>query len=192
MIQKRVVVLVAGVGLLCGACKSPGPSGRSYSLTRHSSVAAGRAFAAAEQALGERFHIRVRDPGEGLLRTEPVMETAPREDGRLGDRLRTPRRVRKSVEVRIEPEGDGVAIGCKALVEENQAGAHRAFEREHALSDIPSDTPADWGAGATAEQEAVWQARGRDRDLERQICRAIDEILAQRTEPGPQGAPGAS
>ena len=183
MTRKCMLWLVAWVVLGCGACQSPAPTGRSHTLLRQRSVTPAVAFSAAEQALRERFRIQVRDPVAGLLRTEPVITEAPPEPARVVDTLRTRRRVRKVVEVRVEPEGDGVAIGCKAVIEENQAREHRLFAREHSLSDVPSDTPADREAAVTAEQDAVWRVIRRDKTLEGQICQAINELLS---EPGPR------
>jgi hypothetical protein len=146
---------------------------------RQRSVTPAAAFEAAERAVSERFRVMVADRARGLVRSAPVLADATLSPKRIGDRLGRPRRVRKTVEVRVEPEGDGVSIGCKVLIEENQAGAHRLFAREHGLSDVPSDTPADRGAAATAEQDAVWRVTGRDRALERQICRSIGELLGE-------------
>jgi hypothetical protein len=179
MMRLRLFGVVC-VGLVfCGACNQAAPSGRSYTLLRQDSVTMAAAFDAAERAVKERFRVAERDPAAGLLRTAPVLRSAPAEGTRLGDTLRTPRRMRTTVEVRVNREGDGVAIGCKALIEENQAGAHSLFVREHAISDVPSDTPAERGAAATNEQNAAWKPAGRDRALEREIVRAIGELLGQ-------------
>ncbi len=178
----RLLRWVAVPVLACGGCASPAPTGRSHTLLREAAVTPAAAFAAARQAVGERFRIRLSDPAAGLVRSEPVMAEAPPAPGRIDTTLGKPRLVRKTVEVRIEPEGDAVTIGCKVIVEENQAGAHRVFAEEHAISDVPSETPADRGAASTPEQEAVWRVTGRDRELERQLCRAISELLARGGE----------
>ncbi len=146
---------------------------------QHFSAQMADAFDAAEQALQERFKIEVREPGRGYLKTAAVLTSAPRKATVLDSKLRSKRAVRKSVEIRIEPEGDGVVVGCRASIEENQSGAHRMYQRSHTISDIPSDTPAERGAASTPEQDAVWKTVGRDKALERQIYRAITEILAK-------------
>ena len=177
MIRKSGLWLVGLALSCCGACQTAPATGHSHTLVRQRSVSLAAAFEAAERAVSERFRVMVADRAKGLVRSAPVWAEAAPSPERIGDRLGRPRRVRKTVEVRVEPEGDGVSIGCKVLIEENQAGAHRLFSREHGLSDVPSDTPADRGAAATLEQDAVWRVTGRDRALERQICQSIRELL---------------
>lgn len=169
-------LFTAGV-LTLAACESPAPTGRSHTALRQQSTTAAAAFAAAEQALRERFRIEVRDPKRGILRTS-ALETRERvQSGRMGDALGAPRRVRKIAEVRIESLGDDVNIWCRVTVEQDDTGAHQLFVADQGLSDIPSDTPADREGGATARQNTVWRTTGRDRQLEREIRLAIQELL---------------
>ena len=172
---------------LTAGCAASSPRPESYTVRQHASVTTAQAFAAAEEALGERFRIEVRRPSEGLLRTASMIAAGPADSARLGDPIRSPRRFRKTVEVRIAQVGSAVRIGCKVRIEENLTGVHRLFEREHGLSDIPSDTPIDRGAAATKEQESVWRVAGRDKVLERDISRTIDELLRKKA-PSQDGA----
>jgi len=175
--------LMALATVITGACEEPRPTAGSYTPLRQRSVSPATAFAAAEQALGERFPIETRDPQSGLLTTAAVDSRAAQASRRFGDVLSTPRRVRKTARVRVEPAGDGVNIWCKVIVEENETGAHALFAQEHSLSDIPSDTPADRDGATTTEQNSVWRYKGRDRRLEREIRRAIQELLTESSVP---------
>jgi hypothetical protein len=151
---------------------------------RQQSTTPQAAFAAAEQALRERFRIEVRDPQRGLLRSAPLEDRAPVKGGRLGDTLGTPRRVRRVAEVWIEPDGPDVSISCRVLIEQDETDSHQMFVQDHGLSDIPSETSPDREGAATAQQRTVWRPRGRDRQLERELWLAIEELLNR--SPGPQ------
>ncbi|MFQ5491708.1 MAG: hypothetical protein ACE5GE_13400 [Phycisphaerae bacterium] len=175
------MVVVSGCA---GPAGGPSPSMRRYTMLREVGISQSSAFAAAEQALARRFRIELRQPKAGLLRTVPVSSVEQRSSATLSAALGVQSPVRRYVEVRVLAEGGDVTIGCKAIVQENQAVAHRTFERERGLTDIPSDTPADREAGATMEQRAVWKTTGRDQTLERDICRSIEQILRDAPEGG--------
>lgn len=183
MIQRLAAVALMAGAVWCVGCSTPLAPEGSFTVMRQQNATKAAAFDAAERALQERFRIETRNELAGVLKTEPQFETSVQHTGRLGDRLGASRRVRKSVEVRIRPEGEDIVVACKARIEENQAEAHRAFATEHRISDVPSDTPADREAAATSEQEAVWRTTGRDKALEREICDTIDELLS-RPPPG--------
>lgn len=178
----RTTFLIASAAVVTGACEEPRPTAGGYTPLRQRSVSPAAAFAAAEQALGERFPIETRDPQSGLLTTAAVDSHAT-QASRFGGVLSTPRRVRKTARVRVEPAGDGVNIWCKVILEENETGAHALFAQEHSLSDVPSDTPADRDGATTTEQNTVWRYKGRDRRLEREIRRAIQELLTESSVP---------
>ncbi len=178
MIKAWFALSMACALAVAAGCEGPSPTAQSHTPLRQRSVSPAAAFAAAEQVLGERFPIQVREPRNGLLRTAHIDTVSSGPSGRLTDGLSTPRRVRKSAEVRVEPADDGVKIWCQVVVEQNETSAHRMFAQEHSLSDLPSDTPADAEGATTAEQNTVWRYKGRDRQLEREIRRAIQELLA--------------
>ncbi len=179
--MKRVRLAVVAIVLAVGAvgCESPAPRSGSYTPQRLRAVTPAEAFAAAEQVLSEDFQIATRDPSLGLLRTAHVESRERSADQPIRGTLGSPKRVRKYSEVRIEPAGDGVNVWCKVVVEENQSDAYRMFHQEHALSDIPSDTPADREGGTTAAQNTVWKVKRRDRAMERQIRRSIRNLLVE-------------
>lgn len=178
------ILFIAGVAGCANSPSGPAASPRRYTMLREVGVSQSAAFAAAEQALAERFRIDVRRPKDGFLRTVPISTVEQNSTGPLSQVLGARRPVRRFVEVRVLVEGQAVSIGCMALVQENQAVAHRTFERERGLSDIPSDTPADREAGSTLEQQAVWKTTGRDQALERDIRRAIERILRDNANGG--------
>ena len=187
--NRRWLALVGAIAAVAVAgCRTPAPTARSHTTLRQRSTTPEAAFAAAEQALRERFRIEVRDPKRGLLRTAAV-ETRDRvKGGRIGDTLGAPRRVRKVAEVRIEPDGRDVNIWCRVAVEQDETDAHQLFVQDQGLSDIPSDTPPDREGSATARQNTVWRPRGRDRQLEREIRLAIQELLDKSASTGQDNA----
>lgn len=188
--RRWMVLLAALTGAGIGACRTPAPTARSHTTLRQRSTRPEAAFAAAEQALRERFRIELRDPKRGLLRTAAV-ETRDRvQGGRVGDALGTPRRVRKIAEVRVEPDGPDVSIWCRVTVEQDDTNAHQLFVQDQGLSDIPSDTPPDREGATTARQHTVWRAKGRDRQLEREIRLAIQELLDETAGPTKSNSSG--
>jgi hypothetical protein len=92
-------------------------------------------------------------------------------------------------EVRVADAGDAVKVFCKVLVQQYESDERRLFVREHALSDLPTETPAAADAATSPEQNATWRTRGRDKVLERRILRAIQERVSARTGSSPSGGP---
>ena len=179
MFRGRLAIAGIVVAVAIAGCESPGPSRSTFTPLRVKSATMAEAFAAAEETLLEQFHIEVRDPARGLLRTAAI-ESRERQSGAgLGDALGATRTVRKYVEVRVQPADAGVNIWCKVPIERNETDSHRMFANRDALSDSPSDSPADWSGATTTEQNTVWRPTGRDRRLEREIRRAIREKLGQ-------------
>lgn len=177
-----LVGVIAAVGI--AGCRTPAPTARSHTTLRQQSTTFEAAFIAAEQALQERFRIELRDPKQGLLRTAPVEARDRVKGGSVGDVLGAPRRVRKVAEVRVEPDGTDVNIWCRVTVEQDETDAHQLFVQDQGLSDIPSDTPSDREGSATAQQNTIWRLKGRDRQLERQIRLAIEELLDRPASTG--------
>ncbi|MCK4658199.1 MAG: hypothetical protein KAV82_01640 [Phycisphaerae bacterium] len=177
--MKHVWLLMAGL-LAMGAagCSGSRPTALNYNVLRLSGASDAAVFDAAAQALREHFTIRHADRRTGVLEAVPVEMATTGGDGRLGDVVAAPRRERRTAEVRVESAGKLVKVFCKVLVQECDTQAHQMFNREHAISDLPTDTPADRDAATTTEQNTVWRTKRRDRELENQILRAVREQLA--------------
>ncbi|MFH0979972.1 MAG: hypothetical protein V2A79_00350 [Planctomycetota bacterium] len=167
-------LLVIGVA----GCSAPQATALNYSVLRLADASQAAVFDAAAQALGEHFTIRRSDRVAGMLEAVPMEGVGKGSRGRLGDVVAVPRRERRVAEVRVESEGNLVKVFCKVLVQEYDTQAHQMFNREHALSDLPTDTPADRDAATTTEQNAVWRTQRRDKALEDRILRAVREQVA--------------
>ncbi len=159
-------------------CTEPKPTALNYNVIRLSPASRAAVFDAATQALREHFTIRRADRAAGILETVPIETVGTEPSGRLGDVVAVPRRERRTAEVRVEKTGAMVKVFCKVLVQECDTQAHQMFTREHALHDLPTDTPAERDGATTTEQNAVWRNKRRDRTLENQILRAIQDQVA--------------
>ncbi|UCG15821.1 MAG: hypothetical protein JSV19_11055 [Phycisphaerales bacterium] len=169
------------VGLWVAGCASPAPSKLNYGMMRIESASRAEVMPAAEQAVREHFRIATTDPAAGVIEAHPLEGSEPGRTRRAGDMLGAHRRVRRVAQVRVVDAEDGVNVFCKVLVQQYESDERRLFAREHALSDTPIETPAAAEAATSAEQNATWRARGRDKVLERQILQAIDERIAARS-----------
>ena len=93
----------------------------------------------------------------------------------VGTRLRPSSRLRRLATVRVGQGAGVVNVYARVALQEQTTEAHRMFQRDHAISDIPGDTPIDREAATTSEQNTVWRTIGRDRAAERRILEAILE-----------------
>ena len=170
--------------LLVGAvgCAGPKPTALNYNVLRLSGASEAAVFDAASRALGERFNLNRSDRTAGILEAAPKEGVGPGQSGRLGDVVAVPRRERRVAEMRVENEGGIVKVYCKVLVQEYDTQAHQMFTREHAIDDLPTDTPADRDAATTTDQNSVWRGKRRDGVMEREILQAVREQLAGAQE----------
>ena len=159
-------------------CLEPRATALNYNVLRLSGAPEAAVFDAAARAMGEHFTIRRHDRAAGILEAVPIESIGAESRGRLRDVMAVPRRERRIAEVRVESVGSVVKIFCKVLVQEHDSQAHQMFGREHALDDLPTDTPAERDAATTTEQNAVWRTKRHDRELESRILRAVPEQLA--------------
>ena len=159
-------------------CVEPKATALNYSVLRLSGAPEAAVFDAAALALEEHFTIRRHDRAAGILEAVAIETVGTGSRGRLGDVMAIPRRERRTAEVRVESVGSMVKVFCKVLVQEHDSQAHQMFGREHALDDLPADTPAEREAATTTEQNAVWRTKRHDRELESRILRAVPQQVS--------------
>ena len=184
----RRLAVIGLFGAWVAGCASPPATKLNYAVTRVEAASQDVAMAAAEQALREHFRIARVDRAAGLIECAPVESQEAVRSGRMGDVLGASRRVRRVAEMRVEDLGDGARVFCKILLQQYETEERRMFDREHALSDVPSETPAAGEAATLPQQNATWRTRGRDKVLERRILQAVHELVAAPGRP----TPGAS
>lgn len=181
--RRSVFRCIPVLAIIAAGCKVQQPPSVVFQRQRFDGVSYRSAFDAAERALGERFAIEARDPAAGILRARPVPETLDPSGRRISDRVGHPGAGRRLAELRVQQEGSYVDVYCRVLIQELETERFRMAERQRGVYDQPTDTPADTEAGTTPEQNAVWVNRSRDRDMERQILRSVEEFV-RPSDPG--------
>lgn len=176
----RRVLLPALLCCCATACVSNRPSPQAYAV-RHiardgapTSQSEQLTLHAAEiELVNLGYRISRRDSIAGRIVTHP----RPRDITTGGDGARTrlvrPRQGREVAEVLIERSPDGVSIYCKVTVQELATETYRLHNREARSSDLPSQTPIEYEAATTDEQNTVWRTVRRDRAKEQTILAAL-------------------
>ena len=164
------------LSLLIGGCVSARMSPLNYGVRHLQGDDSAAAFAAAHTALIDLgYKIDRSDPTTGVIKTEPILTTPSAARTSVGTRLRPSSRLRRLATVRVGQGAGVVNVYARVALQEQTTEAHRMFQRDHAISDIPGDTPIDREAATTSEQNTVWRTIGRDRAAERRILEAILE-----------------
>jgi len=177
--MRNTVAFVAGIMTVAVAgCSQPKATALNYKVMRLSGATQEAVFDAATRALGEYFTVHQYDPAAGILEGAAPEEVSAGGSKRLRDVVAMPRRERRVAHMRVESAESTVKVFCKVLVQICDTPAHQMYDREHALHDLPTDTPAQRGAAATTEQNSVWRNDRRDKRLESQILRAVREQVA--------------
>ncbi len=160
---------------LC-SCAAPSPTPMDYTVRHVQERERSAALDAAEAALIDLgYQIERRDPAEGVITTQPV-EAQAGLDSTRPVRLSSRGKTRRTVEIRIQNDGDATKVYCKVLIQEQTTQAHRMFSSDRSGSDTPGDyTPINRDAATTTEQNTVWRTVRRDKFAERNILNAITE-----------------
>ncbi len=182
--MSRIAVIALGVAVMgATGCseQSQGPTRVGYSIREIPFGSRAIVVPTAAKAVrAQGFEVARMDATEGIVETYPIesqeAETARPVSGVLG---RT-RRVRRVAHVHVLPANEAVKVACKVVIEEYETEARRLRAREHTISDIPSETPAERDAATSEAQNASWRVCGRDRAMEQQI---LETILAQAAPP---------
>lgn len=172
--RRAGVVAVGLCVLLASGCSEPAATSLNFAVREVPRASSGAVWSAAVDAVREHFRIARMDRSAGRIETAPIETQEPGQSSRAGDMLGAERRVRRLADVRVQEADGGVQVYCKVLVQQYESDERRLFARDKCATDIPSETPADQEGATTAEQNAAWRTRGRDKVLERQI---LDSIL---------------
>ncbi|MCP4594762.1 MAG: hypothetical protein GY842_28860 [bacterium] len=170
------LMLIAAAG-----CAARQPTKLNYHVLQLSDAPTDAVFDATALALEEHFTISRRDFAAGVLQTAPVETVVDQPSGRLRDAVAAPRRERRLADVRVQDKDGMTQVSIRVIVQEYDTRAHRMFPLEHALHDLPTDTPAERDAATTKEQNSIWRTKGRDRQLEEVIRRAVLEQVPGAT-----------
>lgn len=177
--MRNTMALVAGVvSVAVTGCSQPRATPLNYKVVRLSGATEEAVFDAAVGALSEHFTVSRSDPVTGILEGAPIEGVRTGGSGRLGDLVSAPHRQRRVAQMRVESSGTTVKVFCKVLVQMCDTPAHQMYGQEHALHDLPTDTPAQREAATTTEQNSVWRNKYRDKALESEILRAVREQVA--------------
>jgi len=168
------------------ACSAPAPTARTFNYLRLPTVSRADAFEAALQATSERFRVARLDREAGVIVSVPNEGTEVVHQGRVGDLLGVPRRVRSTATIQVTGSDSAAEVWCKIVVEVYETQEQRLYAQAHALDDLPTATPADRAGATTPEQNEVWRVVRRDKRAERNLRQAISEIV-HRTPPAPDG-----
>lgn len=175
--MKRLLLLCVfpALGVLATGCAAPAPTPRAFSHTRLAGVSREAAFDALHATMRERYRLATVDEGAGIIRSEPTESRESNNQGRVGDFVGVPRRVRKVVTGQVTSESGASDVWCKIVVQQLDTQAALLFENEMRLNDAPTTTAADRDAATTREQNEVWRTANRDRRGERELLRAVEE-----------------
>ena len=177
----RTLSLTVVVAVLAG-CEAPAPTTRNFSHMRLNSTSRVDAFVAARQAMSERFRLAEIDPVRGLITSVPEETEEVGTAGQVGDVVGARRRVRKVARTHVSGSDTWAELWCKVTVERYETAERNMFISDQSGSDLPTETAAERGGATTAEQDAVWRTTHRDKVAERNILRAVREIVASRQE----------
>jgi hypothetical protein len=158
-------------------CETPTPTARSFNYMRLPTTSKSDAYTAAREVMRERFRIEHEDRGAGIIRAFPQESAEAVFQGRVGDIVGVPRRVRKVATVHVTGSEKASEVFCKVVVQQDETEDRRLFDREMSIDDTPISTPVDRGSATTTEQNTIWRTTGRDKAMERAIRLAIDEVI---------------
>jgi hypothetical protein len=142
------------------------------------------AFDAMEATLREQgFQIAERDPVRGYVRSDPIESVIAGGTGRISDEVLKPRNaIRRIAEAVITGADGGVNVRYRVSVERLDTAEVRAWQREHQVSDTPTETPIDQDQATLPEQNETWTPIRRDAQIESAIRLALLERLGRAGE----------
>jgi hypothetical protein len=142
------------------------------------------AFDAMDATLREQgFQIAERDPRRGYLRSDPVESVIEGGTGRLSDEVLKPRNaIRRIAESVVTGRDGGVNVRYRVSVERLDTAQVRAWQREHQVADMPTETPIDQDQATLPEQNETWTPIRRDTQVESAIRLALLERLGRAGE----------
>lgn len=131
----------------------------------------------------EGFQIAERDPARGYLKTDPQESVIEGGTGRISDPVLKPRNaIRRVGEAVVSAREGGVNVRYRVSVERLDTAKVRAWQREHQVSDTPTETPIDQEQATLPEQNETWTPIRRDTQMESAIRLALLERLGRSGE----------
>lgn len=91
-------------------------------------------------------------------------------------------RQRRTARLDLLREGANTLVRCNVRIERMEAVERVAFARQQG-DDRPTDTPIDRAGSGGVGSRQEWVAAGRDRDIEQQILRGIEQELEAGSQP---------
>ena len=170
---------------LSSGCQAPAPTPRAFSHVRLPGVSRATAFDAMQAAMRERYQLATVDADAGVIRSTPTETRESNDQGRVGDFLGAKRRMRRVATSQVTGTDTSAEVWCKIVIQQQDTQAARLFDSDMRLNDAPTATAADRDAATTREQNEIWRTTSRDRRGERELLRAVEEIVA------PQGGTSA-
>jgi hypothetical protein len=155
-------------------CAAPGPTALTHSVRSVRPDERATLWTSAQAALmAEGFTLDRVDQNDGIITARPMEVSAHQEIARGPARLGRQNPIRRVAEVRLSPTADGLGVYCRVSIQEQATEAYRLLAAGAAGSDVPDQTAIERGAGATPEQDSVWQTVRRDKMAEQRILEAI-------------------
>ena len=176
--------------LLVAGCSSPLETGPAVSRAAGASsrqipnVSLAEAQSVAERVFRQRFRINSAASGPGLIVAQPQEVTGEAQPERVRDVLGgVGTRHRRLAELRLDQQGPNLLVRCTVQTQRLETSERAAFSGQRGGDDRPTETPIDRLGPASADYREEWGPAKRDRELEQEILRAIEEALRPATSP---------
>lgn len=191
---------VGGLALVLAGCSAQGEgaertsarpaSDSQFASRRIASISLQQVQPVADRVFREHFRIDAGSSSANTWIARPAEAPDQERRGQVTDAFAvTPRRKRRLAELRLRPEGEGVVVQCRVLIQRLTVSERAAFSRERG-DDRPTDTPIDRQGPSSIQSREEWTDAGRDRVTEQQILGTIQERLST-TRPAEEAAPPA-
>jgi hypothetical protein len=178
--------MLLGCPLLLVGCQNGGPSTTHFGVIRLTAADRIEVFQVSRDALlGLGFEVATADLDRGRIESLPAEENQL-EFAARSRAFESGRRQRRVASVRIESRDGEISVFCRVEIQEPSTEAHRFRASVNSSLDRPGETPIERDAATTPEQNTVWRAVGRDRDLERSILDAVRRVAG--SDPDVSGA----
>jgi len=174
--------------LLATGCSSPLESGATVSRAagsagrRIANVNLSEAQPVAERVFRQRFRIDSAASGPGLIVSQAQEVNTEAQPQQMRDVLGGKARHRRVAQLRLDQQGPDLLLRCIVQTQRLETSERAAFSGQRG-DDRPTDTPIDRLGAASADNREEWGAGKRDRELEQEILRAVEEALRPASQP---------
>ncbi len=185
-----IAALATLAALLAAGCSSPVRTGPTVSRAAGASsrqipnVTLAEVQPISEQVFRQRFRLNSAASGPGLIVAQPQEVTGEAHRERVRDVLGgIGTRHRRLAELRLDQQGPNVLLRCTVQTQRLETSERAAFSAQRGGDDRPTETPIDRLGAASADYREEWGPAKRDRELEQEILKAIEEALRPATSP---------